>query len=38
VHQKFSNGIYNDEAGLEFMLKSLARLRESALSRRGILA
>jgi chromate reductase len=37
VHQKFSNGIYNDEAGLDFMLKSLARLRESAISRRPIL-
>jgi hypothetical protein len=37
VHQKFSNGIYNDEPGLDFMLKSLARLRESALNRRPIL-
>lgn len=37
VHHKFSQGIYNDEAGLDFMLKSVARLSESALSRRGIL-
>jgi len=38
VHQKFTKGIYNDEPGLDFMLTSLARLRVSALSRRGILA
>jgi chromate reductase, NAD(P)H dehydrogenase (quinone) len=38
VHQKFSDGIYTDEAGLDFMLKSLDRLRTFALSGRGTLA
>jgi chromate reductase len=37
VHQKFADGIYTDEAGLDFMLQSLARLSESAAIRRGIL-
>jgi chromate reductase len=38
VHQKFADGIYTDEAGLDFMLKSLTRLSESGQIRRGILA
>jgi chromate reductase len=38
VHQKFADGIYTDEAGLDFMLQSLTRLSESGQIRRGILA
>jgi chromate reductase len=37
VHRNFADESYTDEAGLQFMLKSLDRLRETALSRRGIL-
>ena len=36
VHRNFTDQAYTDEAGLTFMLQSLDRLREAALSRRAV--
>jgi chromate reductase len=36
VHRHFSDEIYKDEAGLQFMLKSLERLRETVVGRRAL--
>ena len=35
VHRNFADETYTDEAGLQFMLKSLARLRETVVGRRA---
>ena len=38
IHRNFVDESYTDEAGLAFMLKSLSRLRDAALSRRLVAA
>jgi chromate reductase len=38
VHRNFADETYKDEAGLQFMLKSLERLRETAVGRREMAA
>ncbi|HEY6765608.1 MAG TPA: hypothetical protein VI386_12610, partial [Candidatus Sulfotelmatobacter sp.] len=38
IHRNFVDESYTDEAGLAFMMKSLNRLRDAALSRRLVAA